>query len=170
MSAVALFEELGDASFLNQTFLASSFYDIFPMVQSSLACADVLGMPFLAFTEFRTRLQAREDFVGIYGILLQLASAKAIALRLPRFTMQYFDFGEVESRECSADVVEGLRTGVPAILVPWYEAVVRSYCEEALVLSGNPKARVECVGRALGPVVDGLETTDLTLRLRLRGV
>jgi hypothetical protein len=122
--------------FLEQKFLAASWYDVFPMVPVWYACAKLLHQNPTDFLRERMRYQAASDIHGVYRFLLKLASAKAIALRLPRVMQQYFDFGVSESRVVGPGLVRAKVSGVPEPIVPWFRLAGETYTAIALELAG----------------------------------
>src|SRR5262249_31806815 len=83
-------------AFFGQTFLASSWYDIAPLVPFVDAASRAVGTGFLDLMRAVSVAQAERDMGGIYRVLLALASPDMVVERLPRTAGQYFDFVKVE--------------------------------------------------------------------------
>jgi hypothetical protein len=122
--------------FFQQKFLAASWYDVFPMVPVWHTCAKLLHQNPTDFMRERMRYQAASDIHGVYRFLLKLASAKAIALRLPRVMQQYFDFGISESRVAGPGLVRATVSGVPEAIAAWFRLAGETYTVIALGLAG----------------------------------
>jgi hypothetical protein len=134
------------ALFFEQPFLASSLYDVFPVLPLVDLGARLEGTTMPAFVEGITREHARSDLSGVYRFILRVASPEAVAKRLPRLTAQYFDFGEVEDQGLVAPgLVRMVRTGVPSVLVEWYGVAACSYVAEVLTASGARDASARVV-------------------------
>jgi hypothetical protein len=130
-------------AFLSQPFLASSWYDILPMLPLGAAVARLVGMTLDDFLRFRTRLQAESDMRGVYKVLLQFVTVESLALRIPRIANTYYDFGSADSRLVSPGHVESRRTGVPEFLLPWHNPVSETYMERVISLGGGKTPRVK---------------------------
>ena len=122
--------------FFDQPFLASSYYDVFPLAMAGIGCSRALGVSFLDFVAQRSRWQAAEDVKGVYRLVLKVAAPQMLASRLPRFIAQYFDFGGVELVDVQPGRVSAMRTGIPAPLAEWYIAVSEPYVEVILEKAG----------------------------------
>jgi hypothetical protein len=129
-------------AFFEQPFLASSWYDILPLLPAGRVCAKLLGTSYDEYLRTRTRYQARTDLSGIYSVLLKVFSTESVALRLPRIMSQYFDFARVETAVEGRDHVACSTYGLPRILYPWYLPVVTIYVATALEIAGTPGVSV----------------------------
>jgi hypothetical protein len=132
----AAFKDARLRTFMQQRFLASSWYDALPIVPVWHASARVLQQPAVDFLRVRTRHQALQDIHGVYRLALKVASPEQVAMRLPRIVLQYFDFGKAQSRVVRPGVVHFENSGVPALMAPWFAVVAETYVGVALELSG----------------------------------
>ncbi len=153
-------------AFLSQPFLASSWYDILPMLPLGAAVARVVGMPLDEFLRFRTRLQAESDMRGVYKLLLHFVTVEALALRIPRIASTYYDFGTADARLIAPGHVESVRTGVPEMLLPWHNPVSETFMERVISLGGgkNPSVKVTRVER--DGAAHGVRVAAVTFSLR----
>ena len=60
------------AEFFQQKFLASTFYDILPLVVAGYVCARQARKSFSEFVRVRSRYPAERDVSGIYRMLIKL--------------------------------------------------------------------------------------------------
>lgn len=148
------------AAFYGQSFLASSFYDIFPLAWGGVVCAELLRMRYLDFVKLRTADQAEEDVSGIYRLLLALTSPEAVARRMAQLVGQYFDFGSARLDASDRGLVGVTRLGVPLPIVPWYEKVSESYCEVLLTRAGAKRLHIVATRQAAGSA-HGVPLADL---------
>jgi hypothetical protein len=83
----------------------------------------------------------------LYGAMLKIASAKMLALALPRASAVLYDFGHVSSEAVDARHVRAARSGTPELMVRWTAMSVGAYVEFALQRSGAayPRAEVEAI-------------------------
>ena len=149
--------------FFAQTFLASAWYDVFPLATAGVACGKHLGMPFLDFVHARTVAQAEGDIVGVHKFLLKFVSAKTVAARVPALVSQYFDFIKVAAEVPNKQLVMGTAGGVPKPLAGWYGTVIEGYLQKVLEISGVVHPRVECVGLHPFPAEEGKGDGSLEL-------
>jgi hypothetical protein len=129
-------------AFFRQPFLAASWYDALPIVPVWHVCARLLGLNDHDFLRVRTQHQAERDIGGVYRFLLKLASAEAVALRVPWVVQRYFDFGTTEASVVAPGLVRAVVSGVPAILVPWLRVVSETYLRVALELAGAKTVQI----------------------------
>ena len=151
----AAFRNPALTTFFEQQFLAATWYDALPLVPVWYACARVLKQPPMEFLRIRTRHQASQDINGVYRLLLKVASAEAVALRMPRVVAQYFDFGTASAQVLRPGVVRVEHTGFPAYMASWFSIVAETYLHVALELAGASKVHVrrqpfELTGEAHG--------------------
>ncbi|HMA91431.1 MAG TPA: hypothetical protein VKP30_02050 [Polyangiaceae bacterium] len=141
----AALDSLNDSAqreFFAQPFMASSFYDVYPLVVMAHVSARLNGVTFAELVRLRTVKQAEKDLTGVYHMLLRLVSPEIVATRLPQLTAQYFNFGTGKIAKREPGWVEAVRFGVPRGLVDWYGVVGQCYVTRALELNGarNPRA------------------------------
>ena len=131
-------------AFFAQPFLASSWYDIFPLVAIGFVCARLAGRSFPDFLRARARQQAELDVGGVYRFLLSLASPETVVTKLPAVVAQYFDFGTVEVRRLGPRLYTAISHGWPRPLAAWYAPIQETYALYALESNGakNPRAKL----------------------------
>jgi hypothetical protein len=144
--------------FMEQQFIASSWYDIFPLVAISYPCAELCHETLEHYLRLRAQYQAEQQGAGVYRSLLALTSPAVVAVKLPLLAAQLYNFGTTEAREIGPREVEILRGEMPAALLPWYVPGTESYVVTALRMRGakNPRARTSSFryqGRQHGLVV-----------------
>jgi hypothetical protein len=152
--------------FLSQRFLASSWYDILPMLPLGAASARLAGMPLDDFLRFRTRLQAESDMRGVYKVLLHFVTVEALALRIPRIASTYYDFGSADARLLAPGHVESRRSGVPEFLLPWHNPVSETYMEQVISLGGGKSPSVKVTRVERDGTAHGVRLAAVTFALR----
>jgi hypothetical protein len=130
-------------AFMEQPFVASSWYDIFPLVASSYPCAELCHKTLDSYLRQRAQYQAEQQGAGVYRSLLALTSPAVVAVKLPLLAAQLYKFGTTEAREIGPREVEIVRGEMPAALLPWYIPGTESYVLTALRMRGakNPRAK-----------------------------
>ena len=79
-SLCSLSRERGEglARYFEQNFLASAWYDVYPLALAGAACGHLTGEDFLSFVYSRSCAQAREDIGGVHRFLLAGADASGV--------------------------------------------------------------------------------------------
>jgi hypothetical protein len=150
------------AQFFRQTFLAASFYDLYPLVAAGHTCARMTGMTFDGFLRVRTRYQAQRDVAGVYKVLLKLTSPESLAMRLPRLVGQYLDFGSAETHLVAPGHVVGVQTGTPRSMAHWFQLVHEGYVDTLMPKAGASNVRYRAEARpTTDEVRDGVELVTL---------
>jgi len=162
----ALCETLEPAlrEFAAQPFLASSWYDLLPVVPISEAGARAAGQLLTPWLTEAAQKTAVEQSGGVYRFLLGLVSAETIALYVPRLTSRYFDFGSIETRRDSEHVVRLLRRGTPSYCVPWYRITGPEYVRAVMEHARGDRGPVTITSRVVGThicPVTKLELSDI---------
>jgi hypothetical protein len=149
-------------AFYQQTFLAASFYDIYPLVAGGHVCARMASTTFEGFVRVRTRYQAERDVAGVYKMLLKLTSPESLALRLPRLVGQYLDFGKADAHLVKPGHVVGTQAGTPRTIARWFSIVHEEYFSTLLPMAGarNVRFRAEPLPR-VDSVENGVELVTL---------
>lgn len=151
-------------AFMEQPFVASSWYDIFPLIAVSYPCAELCRKSLEDYLALRAQYQAQQQGTSVYRSLLALTSPAAVALKLPLLAGQLYNFGTTEAREMGPNKVEVIRGEMPAQLLPWYVPGTESYVTTALRLHGakNPDAQTSAFryqGKQHGLVVGSVRHT-----------
>jgi hypothetical protein len=162
----ALLDALDDerlAEFTQQPFLAATRYDILPMLPLCATVADLLGRPLAQFSREAAVGQARYDARHVYHRLVEAHTLSDLSTRLPRFGIQYYDFGGYEGRDRGPGHLLLRRTGLPRYITPWYGPMQAGYMEEIIRQLGAKHAeatpmREEPTGMQLGFEICTLET------------
>lgn len=164
------FHDPGLVEFFEQRFLASAWYDVFPILALAEAGARLSDTDVPTFVRDLTAEQARNDTRGVYRFLLTLVSPQALARRLPKLTEQYFDFGGVdeESTDEPGQVVV-VRRQMPHALVDWYEVAAGAYVREVLGLAGATTAGSRLLATWDDSPLHGLPTTAMRFEFSWHG-
>jgi len=150
------------AEFFGQTFLAATFYDLYPLIAAGHVCARLCGTSFDEFVRVRSEYQAQRDVTGVYKVLLKLASAETLASRLPRLMAQYFDFAAAETHLVAPGHVVGEQQGVPRQhIAPWLALVADTYTRTVMPMAGARDVRVKIESLRTPAKRDGVELCTL---------
>jgi hypothetical protein len=128
-------------AFIMQDFHAAARYDVIPL---PFLGTEVARIRHITFEEqLREANRWNEGRIGaLYRTLLSVLSADMLALALPRAASILQDFGKTRVRASGSKHVEGVRTGVPEVLVRWLAVSTSSYIEAALTRAGANQPHV----------------------------
>jgi hypothetical protein len=142
-SALALVENPAARRFLEQEFLAASWYDIFPFVPFAQAATRISGLSYSGFIRRAARAQAERDMNGIYRAILRFASAEMVVERLPRTASRYFEFARAEVRCLRPGSWENTVNNIPAVLLPTYSAMTDEFIKVVFEAAGTRGFRTQ---------------------------
>jgi hypothetical protein len=155
----------GLEQFMSQTFIAGAWYDVLPILPLSRAASLLAGITYPRFLRDNAAWLARRDLQGVYKVVLQLATVEMVAMRLPRLSMRYFDFGNSHGSMLRPKQMVSVQTGIPSSLGDWFMRCTEGFVPVALTLAGGKDVRVRC-GTALSPTRRaGQELVDVTVDL-----
>lgn len=155
--------------FYEQTFLASGWYDVMPMLFADAAAAKVAGVSFERSLRQGTRRQAHRVLSGIYRSFVKLMVPSAVAWALPRLAANYYDFGEVTTERVGAQHVRGVVRGIPVVAADWYAITSLEFVLVALELCGCVRPTLDWEIPAGANVREGYAITDLGFDIRWVG-
>ena len=138
-------EAFGDprlVAFFEQPFLASTWYDVYPLVRAGSVSAELLGITVPQLLKVRGKDQVERDLTGVYGFLARFASQRLVARGVVDAVERYFEFAEAKSEQVNPKHVRTLISGVPEDLAEWMAALALSYTEAAFEHVGAKEVRV----------------------------
>ncbi len=163
VEAVAVRLDPLERAFFEQRFLPGGWYDATQIFAISRSAAEASAITHAQLVRENAAWVARRDIHGVYKFLLRLASPGAVAVRLARASMQYFDFGTAESKLQGIGTCEAIQAGIPEVLGSWFAWAAEGFVPVALAASGATDIGVEA---RLEPEV-GRDANMKTVRLSL---
>ena len=152
--------------FFEQKFLASAWYDVFPLATAGIAFSAAVKLPYIDYIRKRSDAQAELDVTGVHRLLLRFVSPKKVTTRAPAIVGQYFDFASVESQMHGPEHFTCYVRGVPLALGPWYATVLESYLHTVLRYCGVSNPAVRCV--RYEPSAAQTPLPEVTLHIEVR--
>jgi hypothetical protein len=137
-------------AFFEQPFFVSHLVDVFPLVAVGYTCARIQGTSFERFIRLRSRHQAEGDLKLFRKLILKLASAEALASRIPGITASYFDFATAEVLAKGSDSVTAIMHGIPRPIAPWMTYVVEETLRFMLEYNGTEHLRIRSTAEREG--------------------
>jgi hypothetical protein len=134
----------GLRKFFEQTFLASVWYDVYPLHRATPAATRAIGLTEAEGLRQLTRTNAERDVSGVYRTLLQVSSPEQLGARLQRLNSTLFDFGTINIQREAPRCIDCIASGVPIVIAEWYGCMLSEYVKQALRLTHilNPSCRV----------------------------
>lgn len=133
--------------FLDQSFLASSWHDLLPIEPISRAAAKVKGVPPRSLVRANAAWIAKRDMKGVHRFILRLTSPAQVVTRLPRVSMQYFDFGDTDGQLIGDKHFETTRVHIPEPLADWMLWCIEGFSPVVLEAAGARSVVVKEVER-----------------------
>ena len=150
-------------AFLGQTFLASSWYDVFPLVGGGYVCGRITGRALPGFLRTRARYQAEQDMQGVYRMAMTVASPELLAEKLPKMLQQYFDFGVASVVDAGPGARDASVEGIPTLLSPWLGPILQTFVLTALEDNGTRKAQAKLLPFRQTGTAHGIDVGTLRL-------
>ena len=152
--------------FLRETiFLATSTYDIEPLMHIMRTLARLMQAPLDKFVREGSRNAAERDIVGTYRAQLRSASAEEMITRLPRMFGRYFDPVRAESLDVHANGTGMRFFGLPASALGFYVWTNEGFVGGALETVGARDVRFAWSSPVHDGEIEGVALQSLTCRI-----
>lgn len=129
-------------NFFSQPFLASSFYDMYPLVAGCGVLASLARSPLDTFAQQQGRAQASYDVEHAYRALLQGKSTDDVHSRLRPLAGRYYDFGEWEVDRVGPNRIRVVERALPIWIMPWFIPMQIGYFSGLMAAMGKPGSTV----------------------------
>src|SRR4051794_30036180 len=120
-------------TFFTTRSLPSAMYDVLPVALLGRAASELAGRCVIRET---AAFVAPRHVGSLFKVLLKVATPEMVALRLPKASMRYFDFGDAQSRIVAPGCCASLQSGIPRPLAEWYAGAVSGWVPFALSQAG----------------------------------
>jgi len=148
------------ADFLEQTFLATRRYDVYPIVAVSRILSRALGQAHGDFLHEFAKRQMESDMGGIYRIILRLTSPMKIIEKLVEVDPRFFDFANTTIVERGQKSILLMKPGFPLLLTAWYDIIMETYAEVLMSRCGVKQYELSFDKKPNGERVETLELCD----------
>jgi hypothetical protein len=155
-------------AFFGQQFLASSFYDIYPLISGSGVLASLARTPLDAFAQQQGRAQAAYDVEHAYRALFQGKSIDDVHSRLRPLAGRYYDFGEWDVERQGPDRIRIIEKGLPIWIMPWFVPMHTGYFTGLMAAMGKPGSTVSMQSFRREGQAGGMPLVVLELEIVLR--
>ena len=130
-------------AFWDQPFVASSWYDLYPLMAINQAASRLAGLPYTDLVTENARCIAQRDIRGVYKLLLNVASPELVARRLLVVALDYLDFGQSKGEFVRPKVFRATQLRVPAPFSAWMKATVHGFVPVAMGTAGAQDVQIE---------------------------
>jgi hypothetical protein len=152
-------------AFARQTFLATSFYDLLPIVPITEALARIQKRAFAEFVRRRARAQAQADCDGVYRAFIgRSGSERDLLDGLVKTSGRIYDFGAIEYSHVRPGLADIVRTEVPDPALGWYQVSTAEYFAAVLEHANLSAVHVHCYKKELAHAVQGCKVWRLAFR------
>jgi hypothetical protein len=152
-------------AFARQTFLATSFYDLLPIVPLTETLARLQKKSFAEFVRRRARAQANADCEGVYRAFIgRNGGERELLDGIVKTSGRIYDFGAVEYAHVRPGLADITRTEVPDPALNWYQVSTTEYLTGILEHANLPIVRVHCYKKELAHTVQGCKVWRLGFR------
>ena len=146
-------------------FLASSVYDLSPLVAFVNAAAELHEQPPAEFLRARSSASAKEAVERLYQRQLSSRNAAEMAARLPKIFECFFDPCRAEGIEAEANRMRVRFVGLPQPMAGFYAWSCEGFVPEALRLAGADNVRHQWDTPVEQGEASGVPLVDLQFRL-----
>jgi hypothetical protein len=162
---VATLDDADLAAFARQPFLATSFYDLLPIVPITEALARLQKKSFAEFVRRRSRAQAIADCDGVYRAYIgRPGSERELLDGIVKTSGRIYDFGAIEYTHPRPGLADITRTEVPDPALNWYQVSTTEYLSAILEHAHLPIVRVHCYKKELARTVQGCKVWRISFR------
>jgi hypothetical protein len=144
--------------YITQTFLASTFYDLLPLVAASAAAANLTNAQLDLFAQNQGRAQANYDADHAFRAFVQGRSIDDFPSRCKLIATRYFDFGEWEANTFSPGTVTFVVKGIPAWASPWLSPLLGGYASTMVQYVARKNASCTVYPTRRDATTDGIQT------------
>lgn len=156
------------AEFFDQIFLGTAMYELMPLLTISAAAARVAGVPHMEFVKRNAAWQAERDLRGVYKLFVRALPPEAVAVRLPKLALKYFEFGDAEAAMSGERCCVGEMRNIPSALAPWMQACFLGYVPIALAVAGAKGVRLRMLDDSAASSRHATPSGSVTLRIEMR--
>jgi hypothetical protein len=144
--------------YITQTFLASTFYDMLPLVAASAAAANLTNVQLDIFAQNQGRAQAKYDAEHAFRAFIQGRSIDDFPSRCKLIASRYYDFGEWEANSFSPGTITFVVKGIPAWASPWFSPLLGGYVSSMVQYVARKNASCTVYPTRRDATTDGFQT------------
>jgi hypothetical protein len=169
----AVYAEIGipavEAYFRDTIFLATSFYDIEPLMHLLRAMARIEGLPLDKRIRENSHVAGGHAVSGMYRAQLRSTSTEEMAERLPRIFGRYFDRCQAETQSVTKGATEMRFRGLPASALGFYVWSSEGFVAGALESAGARDVRFTWTTASPGGEFESIPLQAITAQITWSG-
>lgn len=129
-------------AFFSQMFLATSWFDLFPMIEVTRAIAFVRGKEHMEQVRQLAFWHGESDLKHLYKTMLKQSSPQAVCRRFANIYSQLYSFGHVEVVREESHSVAACAHGLPEPLAAWWMQATEGYLQPILQAAGGRNVKL----------------------------
>jgi hypothetical protein len=149
--------------FLQQSFLAASWYDILPVVPMVKVLAERAGRRFFDWVQAGAERQAQREMNGPHRLLFTRSQPGDLVDRIGAIFRQYHDYSECRVERFRGNRARLMRSGVPEHLAPWTYPATVGYARALVPEFREREDRITMYAPVPGPKLHGLPTITVVI-------
>ena len=129
-------------AFFSQMFLATGWFDLFPMLGVTRAISIVRRQPHMEQARQLAVWHGEHDLKHIYKAILKQSTPLAVCKRFPIIFSQLYNFGRIELVREEEGAVAACAHGMPEQLAAWWMQATEGYLQPILQASGGRNVKL----------------------------
>lgn len=128
--------------FFSQMFLATAWFDLFPMLGVTRAIAAVRRQPHMEQARQLALWHGEHDLKHLYKAILKQSTPLAVCKRFPIIFSQLYNFGRIELVHEDERSVAACAHGLPEALAGWWMQATEGYLQPILQAAGGRNVKL----------------------------
>lgn len=129
-------------AFFSQMFLATAWFDLFPIIAVTRAISVVRRQPHMEQARHLAVWHGEHDLKHIYKAILKQSTPLAVCKRFPTIYSQLYNFGHIELVRDEEGAFASCCHGMPAPLASWWMQATEGYLQPILQAAGGRNVKL----------------------------
>lgn len=129
-------------AFFSQMFLATAWFDLFPIIAVTRAISVVRKKPHMEQARQLALWHGEHDLKHIYKAILKQATPLAVCKRFAIIFSQLYNFGRIELVREEEGAFAACCHGMPEVLADWWMQATEGYLQPILTAAGGRNVKV----------------------------
>jgi hypothetical protein len=129
-------------AFFSQMFLATAWFDLFPMIAVTRAISVARRQPHMEQARQLALWHGEHDLKHIYKAILKQSTPAAVCKRFPIIYSQLYNFGHIEIVREEENAVAACGHGMPEALAAWWMQATEGYLQPILQAAGGRNVKL----------------------------
>ena len=129
-------------AFFSQMFLATGWFDLFPIIAVTRAISVVRRQPHMGQARQLALWHGEHDLKHIYKAILKQSTPLAVCKRFSIIFSQLYNFGRIELVRDEEGAFAACCHGMPEVLADWWMQATEGYLQPILTAAGGRNVKV----------------------------